>query len=226
MPVDAAHRGVFGRAGSHRRAGGNGKDSVTALELDYARKHDIPVLVMLASDDTWPGKSYDDQPERLAWIKQFRSNLNLPAEFFGYEDPTGADEKRLPAFREQTRKVLLCHQERLLAERAAAAPGKGVDPFSSAYFCNARDSLLEGGCIPFVGAGVFGDGPLSARALAAMLASDLGSIDSENAGCLASVAEYRKRLAGSRDRFLNRLNKVIAEQSKAAEMPVALPIAS
>ncbi len=202
--------------------GGNGKDSVTALELDYARKHDIPVLVMLASDDTWPGKYYDDQPERLAWIKQFRSNLNLPAEFFGYEDPGGADEKRLPAFREQTRKVLLSHHERLLAERAAAAaPGRG-DPFSSAYFSNARDCLLEGGCIPFVGAGVFGDGPLSARALAAMLAADLGSIDSDNAGCLASVAEYRERLARSRDLFLNRLNKVITEQSKAAEVPAVL----
>src|SRR5215470_5973812 len=38
--------------------GGNGYESVTALELDYARKHNIPVLALLARD-TWPGKLWD-----------------------------------------------------------------------------------------------------------------------------------------------------------------------
>jgi hypothetical protein len=84
--------------------GGTGKDSITALELAYARQQGIPVLAMLASDDTWPLKLCDVDPELGAWVKSFRSNLNLPAEIFGYEDPSGAEEKRLPAFREQTRK--------------------------------------------------------------------------------------------------------------------------
>lgn len=197
--------------------GGNARDSITALELAFARERRIPVLAMLASDDTWPIKLCDDDPDRRSWIKQFRSELNLPTEFFDYEDPAGADEKRLPGFREKTRKVLLSHQERLLAEKVAAAalPAPGLD-----YFTSARDSLLEGSCIPFVGSGVFGDGPLGVRALAAAL----GSTEDENGACLATVAEYRERFLGSRERFLNQLHKVMVAGSRDAELPVTLQL--
>lgn len=197
---------------------GNGKDSITALELAFARRRRIPVLAMLASDDTWPLKLCDVDAERQSWVKEFRSNLNLPAEFFGYEDPSGAEEKRLPAFREQTRKVLLSHQERLLTEKAAAAaiPAQGLD-----YFSSARDSVLEGSSIPFVGPGVFEDGPLGIRALSGALAG--GNEENEQNGvCLATVAEYRERFLGSRERFLNQLHKVVAEQSGEAVFPPAL----
>ena len=63
--------------------GGNGHDSITALELAFARSRGIPVLALM-SDKLWPVGLSDDEP---AWIKNFRANLNLPAEFFPYEDP-------------------------------------------------------------------------------------------------------------------------------------------
>ncbi len=194
--------------------GGNGQDSITALELGFARSKRIPVLALLASDDSWPLKLCDDDAG-LKWIKEFRANLNLPAEFFGYEDPGGAEEKRLPSFRDQVRKTLLSHQERRLAELATAAaqPAHGLD-----YYPSARDSILEGSCVPFVGAGVFEDGPLSVRALAGALAGG----QEMDGSCLATVAEYRERFLGSRERFLNELHEVVATQSREARLPQTL----
>jgi hypothetical protein len=194
--------------------GGNGQDSVTALELAFARSRQIPVLALLASDDSWPLKLCDGEPG-LAWVKSFRSDLNLPADFFGYEDPGGAEEKRLPAFREMVRKTLLSYQERRLAELAGAAAGRsgGLD-----YYSSARDSLLEGSCLPFVGGGIFGDGPLSVPALARALA---GGKEMDTTS-LATVAEYRERFVASRDRFLNELHRIVEDQSRAAQPPPAL----
>lgn len=193
--------------------GGDGGQSITALELAHARTRRIPVLAMLASDDSWPLKLCDSEPQ-LSWIKNFRSNLNLPAEFFGYEDPGSGDEKRLPAFREQVRKVLLSHQERLIAERAAAVtPVQGVD-----YFTSARDSIVEGSCVPFVGLGIFEDGPLGIQAM-------VGALADQNDGggtALATVAEYRERFLGSRERFLKELHRIVTEQSRQAQFPRAL----
>jgi hypothetical protein len=112
------------------------------------------------------------------------------------------------------RKVLLSHQERLLAERAAATlPAEGLD-----YYSSARDCILEGSCVPFIGAGVFDDGPLGVRALAGALT---GAREADGS-CLATVAEYRERFLGSRDRFLNELHKIVAEQSRQARLPRAL----
>jgi len=191
--------------------GGNAKDSITALELGFARSRKIPVLVMMASDESWPLKLCDSEPA-LSFIKAFRSDLNLPAEFFGFEDPGGTEEKRLPAFREQVRKVLLSHQERLLAEKAASAATatQGLN-----YFSSARDSVLEGSCVPFVGPGVFADGPLGVKALAEALT---GQHEVDGAS-LATVAEYRERFLGSRERFLHELLRVVTEQSRQAVMP-------
>jgi SIR2-like domain len=196
--------------------GGDGARSITALELDFARDRNIPVLVMLAND-TWPGRLWEDEATARGWIKAFRANLNLPAEFFDYEDPTGGEEKRLPAFRERTRKVLLSHQERLLAERMAAAemPAPGLD-----YFSSARDGVLDGSCIPIVGLGVFGDGPLGIH----FLTNALAEKGTEHDACLATVAEYRERLFGARARFLARFRKIVEEQTRQAAFPPALQI--
>jgi len=195
--------------------GGNATDSITALELASARQRHIPVLALLANDETWPLKYCDDDPAALAWVKRFRSDLNLPAEFFDHEEAGAVEEKRLPGFREQVRKVLLSHQARLLEERAAAvaAPTQGLE-----YFASARDSILDGSCIPFVGPGVFDEGPLGIAALA-------GALDEKNTAqgvCLATVAEYFERLRGSRERFLSDLQKLVAKQSRESKFPPAL----
>lgn len=93
--------------------GGDGIASITALELEHARKCKIPVLVMMANDD-WPGRLWESADAARQWVTKFRNDLNQPAEFFGPEDTQGTEEKRLPVFRELVRKVLLAHKERHL----------------------------------------------------------------------------------------------------------------
>lgn len=194
--------------------GGNGRDSVTALELAHARAKNIPVLCVMAKDD-WPGNLWDRDPAAYAWITDFRANLNLPSLFFGHEDSQGAEEKRLPAFRLIAKDVLLAHKQRLLALQQAdvGPPAQGVD-----YFPTARDSVLNARGVPVIGHGVYGDGPLSARALARALGGDADARDSS----LATVAEYRERLALTRENFLDELTKVVAAQSRDAALPASL----
>src|SRR5690349_13700527 len=55
--------------------GGNGRDSITALELACARENKTPVLALLAAPN-WPGDLWEDDPQARAWIKTFRSELN------------------------------------------------------------------------------------------------------------------------------------------------------
>src|SRR5688572_24224114 len=93
--------------------GGTGVDSITALELAHARKRNIPVLVMLATD-TWPGKLWDKGDEAVAWQEQFRAQLNQPAAFFEWEGAAGP----LPGFRAKVREVLLGQKARLLEQKA------------------------------------------------------------------------------------------------------------
>ena len=57
-----------------KEQGGNGEDSVTALELQFAREHHIPVLAFLA-DKSWPGDLREDNDAARAWVKKFRNEL-------------------------------------------------------------------------------------------------------------------------------------------------------
>ena len=71
--------------------GGNGTDSITALELAHARACKIPVLVMAATDD-WPRRLCDTEPVAMAWINQFRANLAQAWEPFPPEGGQGEGE--------------------------------------------------------------------------------------------------------------------------------------
>ena len=111
--------------------GGNGADSITAWEVNYARKNKIPVLALLASKDTWPGGLYEDEQEAREWVKRFRGDLNLPAEFFDPEqpNPTAKETDQLPQFRAKVGGVLLNYQQELIAkeEKSACVPrGPGL----------------------------------------------------------------------------------------------------
>ncbi len=184
--------------------GGNEVDSITAIELAHARESDIPVLAMFASD-MWPGKLWEnDDPEARDWIQKFRDELNLPAVFFDPEPVTTQESERLPAFRAKVKEVLLAHRERLLA-RQSAEPA-GID-----FFERARQGLLGGTDIPFLGTGSHNSGPLSPGALAGALGGDLPP---EDLLSLATAAEYRERFVGSRDVFLDQFGRVLAEQEK------------
>jgi len=190
--------------------GGNGRDSITALELACARQRGIPVLPLFASD-AWPGNLWEDDPQARAWIKAFRQNLNQPAVFFEHEHPTGRDAERLPAFRARVKEALLAHKERLLARRGGGATG-GLD-----YYEGARDGLLEGAHVPFVGPDVHGDGPLGGKALVQALAGG-EALGSE--APLATAAEYRERYLGSREAFLRHLRRVLGDPAAAPGGPV------
>jgi hypothetical protein len=70
--------------------GGNGRDSITKLEIAEARRCNIPVILMLAHEDSWPGKLYEESEEARNWVKSFREDLNQPAQFFDYEQVSTA----------------------------------------------------------------------------------------------------------------------------------------
>ena len=182
--------------------GGDGTESVTALELDYAREKNIPVLAMLAND-TWPGNRWDRDPAAYAWVEKFRAEIGVPAVFFDPET-----DATLPGFKAGVREVLLSHQQRILAEqaKAAAAPENGLD-----YFDSACKRLIQGRSVPFIGPGVFGSGPLSP----AMLAGALGKQSGLDQGCLATASEYRERYLKDRELFVDNFRQIFEAQSRS-----------
>ena len=195
--------------------GGDGINSITAMELAHARKRDIPVLAMMANDD-WPRRL--DEPDEVArqWVAAFRKNLNLPAQIFGPEDTQGDDEKQLPVFRDLVRQVLLTHKERLIAEQQSKiVPQAGnID-----YSVSARALVFDASSVPIIGHGVYADGPLSSQALT----KALGEQCDDPGVSLATVAEFRERLLLTRPSFLNEFCKIVSQQSQSLEdkLPLA-----
>ena len=191
--------------------GGNGIDSITALELAYAREQKIYVLAMVADDD-WPQKYTEEEAEARKWVKKFRDNLNLPVKFFSFEKPFDKEDDRLPAFRAKVSEVLTAHHQRLLVEETALnGVSECVDYYESAY-----EIIREGRGIPFIGSEVYGDGPLSNPALIHELGKELTN---DELPCLATAAEYRERYLKRRDELLRRLTRIIHDQSTLAKTP-------
>ncbi|GKS63817.1 hypothetical protein YTPLAS72_11210 [Nitrospira sp.] len=193
--------------------GGHGDASITALELAHARKREIPVLAMMANED-WPGKLWGSTDAERHWVEKFRNDLNLPAEFFGPEDTQGAEEKRLPAFRELVRKVLLAYKERLLTVQSNKTTSQ-TGNFD--YGASARAFIFEATGIPIIGQGTYANGPLSPQ----VLAKALGEQSVDPGVSLATVAEFRESLRLSRPGFINDFCKIVSQQSKEAKLPLA-----
>ncbi len=188
--------------------GGDGTESITAMELRHARERGIPVLPLFASE-TWPGNLWEDDADARVWMKSFRQNLNQPAVFFDYEPLTAQETERLPAFRAKVKEALLAEKERLLAR---VGGGQGAPELD--YFESARDGLCDGTDVPFVGPGVYGDGPLGREALMDALAGeDVG----EEVQSIATAAEYRERYLGSREHLLRHLARLLSEQTARTE---------
>lgn len=197
--------------------GGNGVDSVTAWELDYARKNKIPVLAMQASSE-WPGTLFEKDQSGRDWVEKFRTGLNLPSTFFDPEkEVVGVKETdQLPLFRAKVGEVLLSYLQDMLA-REAKSPAASDGPD---YFDRACKGIVDGTSIPFVGSGVYGDGSLSALALAKALGTDAGCDE----GCLATAAEYRERYLGSRLDFLEEMHGIL--EKRMAELSAPPPMYS
>jgi len=189
--------------------GGDGTSSITALELEAARENQIPVLVMMASE-TWPQNLCEKDAAARDWMERFRAGLNLPAEFFDYEVPTTDEPKRLPVFRNRVRSVLLAHRERLAQRKDSAAARPTAD-----YSRSARIALREGDCIPFLGPGVYGSGPLSTPQLVLQMWPDAPAAQA----CLATAAEYYERTSNHRAEFLSEFARMLADRARATPPP-------
>lgn len=194
--------------------GGDGKNSVTAFELARAREKNIPVLAMLARDDTWPGKLWEEDADGRAWVKKFRGDINRPAAFFDFESDATPAVEPLPAFRAKVRETLLVHKARLLEQQRGRAGGAT----DVASFERSREVLLEGTAIPFLGMALYRSGRLSPSALGKAIARDKCP---EETRCLATAAEYRERFLGSRELFLNDFRQLL---ETAVQGIAAIPV--
>ncbi|MGI9507971.1 MAG: DUF4062 domain-containing protein [Geminicoccaceae bacterium] len=202
---------------AHRRGwvprqdqGGDGRDSVTAFELQHARELNIPVLAMLA-EPSWPGDLWEDDSEARSWIQNFRKDLNLPAVFFEHEQPVSGARSELPVFEAKVSQLLTAHQKKMLA-KAPVRVGDGTDLSSG-----IMHGLQRGDFIPFVGKGIYGDGPLSIPGLAKALAN----VEGDEMRMLASAAEYRESKERSRDNFIGVLREEIERQQLMVDVPAA-----
>ena len=185
-----------------KEQGGNGEDSVTALELQFAREHQIPVLAFMA-DKSWPGDLWEDTDVARAWVKKFRNELNLPATFFLNEDTPDK-----PDFRANLKKALVDYKAELLQKQTPV-----VSRINQELLDSAKSTLCSGRCIPLLGYGVFGEGPLSQNAL---IQSFSLKFQEPN---LATAAEYQERCLRSREEFLNHLREIIEDQEKQLTAP-------
>jgi hypothetical protein len=139
-----------------------------------------------------------------AWVKKFRNELNLPATFFLNEDTPDK-----PDFRASLKKALVDHKEELLRNYSPVAT-----TINQELLASAKRTLCSGHCIPILGYGVFGDGPLSKNALIQAFSLKFSEPS------LATATEYLERFLLSREEFLSRLKEIIAEQEKQLTAPL------
>jgi hypothetical protein len=144
---------------AHRRGwvpspeqGGNGHDSITALELQHARRLHKPVFILLAST-SWPGDRWEDDAAQRDYVKMFRAELNQPAAFFDAEPEAGPEQERLPIFRAKVRDILQKHRTALAQSEASARTNAGGDLRLEAVSAGLR----SGSRIPLLGPAVFAE---------------------------------------------------------------------
>ncbi|MHB9074686.1 MAG: DUF4062 domain-containing protein [Desulfobaccales bacterium] len=201
------------------KQGGNGEDSITALEFQWARKKNIPALVFLAQKN-WPNDLCEDDDAARAWYKKFRNELNQVASKFEYENPAGKESDILPAFRAMVYGALVSHKEKLLEKRPTPA---AISTGGMENLPGASRTLLSGKCIPLLGHGVYGKGPLSICALRKALGDESckscdDSSESCTESCLATAAEFQD-FPMPRYQFLEYLKEIVKNQAKEAKIP-------
>jgi hypothetical protein len=199
--------------------GGNGRDSITAFEVEHARRRGIPILALRA-DDNWPGKLWEDDASARQWVSQFREGIDLIAAPFAHETPASTEAARLPAFRALVKDTLVAQKERFLPrQESTGGLATGLD-----FFERARQGLVEGSAIPVVGCGIYGDGPLSSKALTSALLREIGHKNGASSEelSLATAAECRERFDGSRPDFLRHFRAALDEQAAAVSNVAAL----
>jgi hypothetical protein len=159
----------------------------------------------------------EDDNEARTWVKNFRKNLDSIATKFEWENPAGKDsDALLPVFRSKVLNALNHYKETL----ATPQPGTG-DPEAQKYFPIASRMLISGQCIPFLGPGVYGSGPLSTCELRKDLHDETCrecSPESCQKSSLATASEFHD-LAPKRNLFLDELSNIINKQAINVTLP-------
>jgi hypothetical protein len=102
--------------------GGDGVRSITAYELDTARRKQMPVRMLLANGKNWPGALYEWDSDARAWLQDFRARLDQPAKIFDFEPELANAVDPLPRFRGAVDSILLDHSRWLMDWRGDAPP--------------------------------------------------------------------------------------------------------
>ena len=99
----------------------------------------------------------------------------------------------------------------------ASGPAAPLEPMRQDHVLAIKPLLAEGLVIPFLGAGIYGSGPLSLFDLAAELAKTTG-LTKPDPDPLVTAAEYVERYLGDdRSELLRRFRKILSGQSKRIE---------
>lgn len=194
--------------------GGNGKDSITALEIAHADAKGIPVIALLANDE-WPKKFCETEESKDCWVQNFRGTLNRLGKFFEFEK--GAE---LPKFRTLVKENLVAYKVELLRDKPPAQETYRAVP-DSKLIIRFRGELAGGKRTPVLGCGIYGHGPLSSQALAAALPEESkANSDRFERRPLATAAEYYERKYGRGD-FLRYFAEIVSQQAaQAAPAPI------
>lgn len=86
--------------------GGDGKRSITEIEIETAKALGKPIVALLARDD-WPGKLWESDPGARKQIEILRGGIDRLAEFFGWEPVEVGAAEVLPQFRSKVRLELM-----------------------------------------------------------------------------------------------------------------------
>jgi len=91
--------------------GGDGKRSMTQIEIETAKALGKPIVALFARDD-WPRNLSDHEPAARAQIEALRGGLDRLAVSFGWEAIEVGATEELPQFRAKVRQELLRHMAR------------------------------------------------------------------------------------------------------------------
>ncbi len=90
--------------------GGDGKRSITEIEIETAKTLGKPIVTLLARDD-WPGKLWESEPGARKQVEALRG-IDRLAVFFDWEPVEVGAVEALPQFRGKVRQELLRHLQR------------------------------------------------------------------------------------------------------------------
>jgi serine/threonine protein kinase len=101
--------------------GGDGKRSITQIEIDAAKSLDKPVLFLLA-DDRWPGNLWESKTEAREQMEAARKGIDRLAVFFQWEPLESGAVETLPQFRSKVRQELMRLGETGTSARMTSGP--------------------------------------------------------------------------------------------------------